>query len=115
MMNDKSSALLPVGLIVFGTLWFLKSADLLPDTADIIAAALIGAGVLVGVLDGFNKQSLISVPMLWYAGAAVYARQHYNIAMPVLAALAMILAGCLMLLARSPLVPEKPSEPKDKA
>ena len=43
----QSSLALPLFLIIAGALWLLKSMDLFPSTANIVAFALFASGVLV--------------------------------------------------------------------
>ncbi|ULJ60879.1 hypothetical protein [Wielerella bovis] len=112
----KPSLGMPLFLIIIGALWFLKSVDLFPSTANIIAFAIAAAGLLVLVLDGINKQSIVSAPLLMYIGAAIYAGKEEGFATSPLIALDMVFSGCLMLLARSDAVPNKRSRrlpPKD--
>lgn len=101
------SSLLPVSLITVGTLWLLKSADWFPDGADIAAFALAAVGVLLLLIDGFNKHTALASPLLLYAGAGVYANHHYAVPASPIIALGMIVAGCLMLLVRSDWIPAK--------
>lgn len=101
------SLALPLILIIAGALWFLKTTDILPATSVLIAAALAIAGVVVLVMDGINKQSIIAGPILIYTGAAVYLKSQYFIATSPLLALGMMVLGCLLLLSRSNIVPLK--------
>ena len=112
----KPSLGFPLFLIIVGALWLLKSVDLFPSTANIIAFALATTGVLVFVFDGVNKQSIVSAPLLMYIGGALYAVNEEGWATSPLIALGMIVSGCLMLLARSDAVPAKRSFrfPKEK-
>lgn len=106
----QSSLFFPVSLIIIGALWFLRSSGILPTTTSLVAIVLMGAGGLVLLLDGFNKQSLFYAPMLFYAGIASYLCSAYRLAVPSLIALGMVLAGCLMLIVRSPGIPPKQSK-----
>lgn len=101
------SLFLPLFLIIVGALWFLKNMQWFPETGTIIACGLAAAGVLVLVLDGINKQSVISGPLLIYIGAAVYAAQEYLFSTGTLSALGMMVLGCLLLISRSNAVPPK--------
>lgn len=101
------SLFLPLFLIIVGALWFLKNMQWFPETGTIIACALVAAGVLVLVLDGINKQSVVSGPLMMYIGAAIYAAQEYLFATGTLFAVGMMVLGCLMLISRSNAVPHK--------
>ncbi|KZE32744.1 hypothetical protein EV683_10882 [Crenobacter luteus] len=97
----------PIVLITLGSLWFLKSTALLPDTATVLALLLAGAGVGLFVLDGLNKGSIVSAPLLIYAGAAVYLNDRYGLRFSHVFSLGMVLAGVLMLLAQSSRIPSR--------
>jgi hypothetical protein len=103
----KKSAALPIALICLGAVWFLKSTALLPNTSTLLALLLIAAGCLLGLLDGLNKSTLVSSPLLVYAGAAVYLRDNMGLHFSHLLSLGMVLAGLLMLLSRSERIPER--------
>ena len=105
----QSSLALPLFLIIAGALWLLKSMDLFPSTANIVAFALFASGVLVFALDGFNKQTVVSAPLLMYIGGVLYLVNEYEYATAPVIALGMVFSGCLMLLARSNAVPHKRS------
>ena len=107
----KSASLtLPLILIIAGAIWFLKTTDILPATAVLMAVGLGVAGAVVLLIDGINKQSVIAGPMLMYIGAAIYVRSEYLLGYSPLIALGMMLLGGLMLLSRSDLVPHKRSK-----
>ncbi|WP_066565806.1 hypothetical protein [Snodgrassella sp. CFCC 13594] len=97
----------PLLLIIIGALWLLKSTDILPATTTLVAAGLVVAGVAVLVLDGINRQSVVSGPMLMYVGAATYAKSEGWLGYSPLMALGMVVLGCLLLLARSAFVHSK--------
>ena len=103
----QSSLFFPLLLIIIGAVWFLKTTDILPPTATLIALALAVGGVALLVLDGINKQSVVYGPLLVYIGAAVYLKSAYIFDTAPLVALGMMVAGVLMLLARSSLIPPK--------
>ena len=101
------SLFLPLFLIIAGAVWFLKTTDILPATATLVSIALAGAGIVVLVMDGINKQSVVAGPLLVYIGAAVYLKSQYLLGYSPLVALGMMVLGCLLLLSRSSLVPYK--------
>ena len=88
-------------------MWFLKTTDILPATATLVSIALAVAGIVVLVMDGINKQSVVAGPLLVYIGAAVYLKSQYLLGYSPLMALGMMVLGCLLLLSRSSLVPYK--------
>ena len=101
------SLFLPLFLIIAGAVWFLKTTDILPATATLVSIALAVAGIVVLVMDGINKQSVVAGPLLVYIGAAVYLKSQYLRGYSPLVALGMMVLGCLLLLSRSSLVPYK--------
>ena len=101
------SLFLPLFLIIAGAVWFLKTTDILPATATLVSIALAVAGIVVVVMDGINKQSVVAGPLLVYIGAAVYLKSQYLLGYSPLMALGMMVLGCLLLLSRSSLVPYK--------
>lgn len=108
----QASLALPLFLILFGAVWFLKTTGILPPTATLIAFGLGIAGAAVLIIDGVNKQSIVSGPMLMYIGAAVYLKHHYWIGYSPLIALGMVVLGFLLLLSRSNIIPYKmPKQP----
>lgn len=68
---SRPSLFLPLFLIIFGAIWFLRATDILPATSTMIAGALIILGFAVLIMDGINKQSIVSGPMLVYIGTAI--------------------------------------------
>ena len=72
-----------------------------------MSIALAVAGIVVLVMDGINKQSVVAGPLLVYIGAAVYLKSQYLLGYSPLMALGMMVLGCLLLLSRSSLVPYK--------
>ena len=110
---SRSSLFLPLFLIIFGAVWFLKTTDILPATATIVSAGMAVAGIAVLVMDGVNKQSIVSGPLLVYIGAAVYLHNQYWLGYSPLVALGMMVLGCLLLLSRSDMVPYKQHKQQD--
>ena len=90
---SRSSLFLPLFLIIFGAVWFLKTTDILPATSTIVSA---GSG-----------------PLLVYIGAAVYLHNQYWLGYSPLVALGMMVLGCLLLLSRSDMVPYKQHKQQD--
>ncbi len=105
-MNPSSLAL-PLFLIIAGAVWFLKTTGILPATATLIAVGLAIGGIAVLIMDGINKQSIVSGPLLIYLGAAIYLRSNFLMETSPLVALGMMILGCLLLLSRSSIVPYK--------
>lgn len=103
----------PIVLITLGSLWFLKSTSLLPDTPILLAVLLALAGTGIFLIDGLNKTSLVSGSMLIYAGAAVYFSEVRGLRFSHVISLGMVLFGVLLLIAQSDRVPDR-SPPRHK-
>jgi hypothetical protein len=97
----------PIVLITLGSLWFLKSTALLPDTPILLTMLLVLAGIGIFLIDGFNKASLVSGSMLVYAGAAIYFLEVRGLRFSHVVSLGMVLFGVLLLLAQSDRIPER--------
>ena len=100
------NAFLPIILIVVGAGWLLNELHLFPDANWIVILGLIVAGVLVLTLEGFNSTSVVKGPLLIAAGIAMYLHQHQGFDWRILVPSMLILAGLLLLVARSGVLPE---------
>lgn len=105
------SLFLPLFLIVIGSLWFLKSTALMPDTSSIIAVAFGVLGLLVMLMDGINKQSIVAGPLMVYIGAAVYLYYEEFFKLSHIFSVGMVWLGLLLLFSRSSIVPDKYARP----
>jgi len=103
----KQSVTAPVVLITLGSVWFLKSTSLLPDTASLLALLLVLTGILLLLMDGLNKSTLVTSPMMIYGGAAVYYYDSVALRMSHVLSLGMVLLGILLLFARSERIPDR--------
>ncbi len=99
-------AAFPIVLIVLGLSWLLKSLDWMPDAHWLWILGLAGAGVVVLVLDGVTKSSVVAGPLLILAGALYFAHQFYQLGWRFILPVMLVAAGCLMLVARSAAIPE---------
>jgi hypothetical protein len=102
-MKDAS---LPITLIVVGAAWLLWYYRLFPDLDWIIAGGLVAGGIAIFFLDGITKTSIVTGPFLIAAGVAWLLHDRWRASWFVLVPSLLILLGVLMLLARSPRIPE---------
>ena len=103
-MKDAS---LPVTLIAVGLGWLLWEFRLFPDVGWIISLGFIAAGVAVLAIDGINKNSIVVGPFLIAIGVAWLAHDRYGTHWRLIVPVMLVLLGGLMLIARSPRVPER--------
>lgn len=103
-MRDAS---LPVTLIVVGLGWLLWEYRLFPDVDWIIGLGFVVAGIAVIAIDGINKNSLVVGPFLVGIGLGWLAHDRYDISWRLIVPVMLVLLGALMLIARSPRVPDR--------
>lgn len=103
-MRDAS---LPVTLIVVGLGWLLWEFRLFPDVDWIISLGFIVGGIALLVLDRINKNSIVIGPFLIAVGIAWFMHERYGTSWRVVAPVLLVVLGALMLVARSPRVPER--------
>ncbi len=100
-------AALPITLIVVGVLWLLWYQGWLPDRDWVIAIGFIAAGVVVLTLDGITKNSVVMGPFLIAIGIAWIVHDRYRTSYALIVPTMLVILGVLMLVARSPAIPER--------
>ena len=100
-------AALPITLIVVGLVWLLWYQGWLPDKDWVIAIGFIAAGIAVLALDGFTKTSVVMGPFLVAIGVAWIVHDRYRTSYGVIVPAMLVILGALMLVARSPAIPER--------
>ena len=105
-MKDAS---LPITLIIVGLVWLAWHFHFFPDIDWLIAIGFVVGGVAVLAVDGINKNSVVTGPLLIVIGGAWLLHDQYRMSWSVLIPLLLILVGVLMLVARSPTIPERRS------
>jgi hypothetical protein len=105
MSTDKRTLVFPILLITLGTGWLITTLGVLPGVDWIWTLGLAVVGLLTFVLGGFDKLTVVVGPFLLVASCLSVLRQtgrlHLDVEVPVL----VILAGILILIARSPGIP----------
>jgi hypothetical protein len=99
-------AALPIVLIVLGAAWLLNSLHWLPEVHWIWILGLMGGGFAILILDGITKSSVVAGPLLILAGLLSFFHQYYALGWRFMIPVMLISAGLLMLVARSPSIPE---------
>ena len=105
-MKDAS---LPITLIIVGLVGLAWHFRVFPDVDWVIGLGLIAGGVAVLAIDGVNKHSIVSGPLLIGVGVAWLLHDQYRVSTSILIPSMLVLAGVLMLIARSPGIPERRS------
>jgi hypothetical protein len=107
--DDMRNASVPITLIVVGVAWLLWYFRLFPDIDWVIAAGLVGGGIAIFVLDRITKTSVVTGTFLIAAGIAWALHDRAGVSWFVLVPALLIILGVLMLVARSPRIPESRS------
>jgi hypothetical protein len=107
------NAALPVTLIVVGVLGLVWYFGWIPEFDAMTSIGFIAAGVLVLVMDGITKSSIVLGPTLISVGIAWWVHDQQHVRLRLLVPVLLIVIGLLMLVARNPRIPERrsPREP----
>jgi hypothetical protein len=97
----------PITLIVIGFLGLVWYLGWVPDFDAITSIALIAGGIAILAMDGITKNSVVLGPTLIAVGVAWWLHDRYRLRWTLLVSVLLIVIGVLMLLARSPRIPEK--------
>ncbi len=109
------NASLPITLIVVGAIGVVWYFGWFPNVQSVTALALAAAGVLVLVTDRVTKSSVVLGPMLIAVGGAIWLHDTYRMHWWLLVSILLIVLGALMLVARSPRIPERRPPPASSA
>ena len=105
MMPDKKTLLLPILLITVGAGWLLTTLGVLPGIDWVWTLGLAVIGLLTFAVSGFDKVTVVIGPFFILASCLSILRQtdrlHLDIEVPIL----VITAGVLLLVARTPAIP----------
>jgi hypothetical protein len=107
MLEKKRSAVLPIVLIAIGGGWLVNELQIMPQISTLLILGLMGAGIAVFALEGINKSSVVTAPLLIATGFALYLKDYYGLGLKLAIPALMVLAGLLMLLARSSHIAER--------
>ena len=104
-MPDKKTLLLPVLLITVGAGWLLTTLGVVPGIDWVWTLGLAVVGLLTFVLGGFDNVTVVLGPFFILASCLSMLRQtdrlHTDIEVPIL----VIVAGILLMVARSSAIP----------
>jgi len=108
------SSVFPVTLIAAGVIWLLYNFDWIPTFDWVATLILVGAGIALLAFEGIHKKSIVGGPLLIATGIAWLLHFHFGFRWRLLAPALCIVAGVLMLIARSDAIPETRSpRPRD--
>jgi len=96
---------LPITLIAAGVSWLLYNVDWIPSFDWVATLVLVGSGVALLAFEGVHKRSIIGGPLLIAIGIAWFLHFHFGYRWRHLGPGLCIVAGILMLIARSDAVP----------
>jgi hypothetical protein len=102
----KPDAAVPIVLIAVGVIWLLWNLDWFPDLRTIAGWTLIAAGIALLLIDGITRKSIVAGPFLILLGLLWFAHIEWHHPYRVLAPVALIGLGALMLLSRMPFIPD---------
>ena len=116
MANGPRNLTLPVTLIAAGVIWLLYNLDWIPSFDWVATLILVGAGVALLALEGIHKKSIVGGPLLIAVGVAWLLHFHFGFRWRLLGPALCIIAGALMLIARSDAIPDvRAPQPRDPA
>jgi len=105
MKPDKKTLIPPILLIAVGSGWLLTTLEVVPGVDWIWTLGLAGVGVLIFAVAGFDKVTFVVGPFLILASILSVLRQTGRLELDIEVPILVIVAGALMLVARSSLVP----------
>ena len=105
MTPDKKTLILPILLITVGAGWLLTTLGVMPGINWVWSLGLAIVGLLTFAVGGFDKVTVVIGPFFILASCLSVLRQtgrlRVNIEVPVL----VVIAGILLLVARTPAIP----------
>ncbi len=105
MKSDKKTLVMPLLLITLGVGWLLTTLGITPAIDWIWTLGLAVVGLLAFGISGVDKVTVVVGPFFMITSLLSILRQTdrlpFNVEVPML----VILSGVLMLIARSPLIP----------
>ena len=118
MNSDNKSLVLPILLIIIGLGWLLSTLGFAPGIDWVWTLCLAAVGLLTFIVGGLDKITVVVGTFFVVTSCLSVLRQtgriNFDVEIPIL----IILAGVLLLVARSPIVPAPKwfyQLPKDKA
>src|SRR5258706_13413985 len=95
-----------IPLVAAGVLWLLFNLDWIPSFDWLLTLILVGSGIALLMLEGINKKSIVGGPLLIALGLTWLLHFYIGVRWRYLGPGLCIVAGTLMLIARSSAIPE---------
>lgn len=105
MKTDKRTLVIPILLIVIGAGWLLTNIGVAPGINWCWTLALAAVGLLSFAVAGFDKVTVVFGPFFILASCLSVLRQAGYLQVDVEVPILVIIAGVLLLIARTPAIP----------
>ncbi len=105
MSPEKKTLAVPLLLIAIGIGWLLTALGVTPDINWLWTVGLAAVGILVFVVSGCDKTTVVIGPLFILAGCLSVLRQTGRLAIDTEIPLLVIATGVLLLVARRPSIP----------
>jgi hypothetical protein len=105
MRSDKRTLILPILLITVGAGWLLTILGVAPNIDWVWTLSLAIVGLLAFAVGGFDKVTAVIGPFFIIASCLSVLRQTGHLDLDVEVPILVIVAGVLLLIARTPAIP----------
>jgi membrane-bound ClpP family serine protease len=99
--------IVPILLILLGGVWLLNNLNWLPDYYWFWTLGLIVGGIVLMVVEGITKSSIVMGPMLILVGVFSLLREGFAISWSIQLPILLMALGVLLLVSRLPSIPER--------
>ena len=100
LMANKSALAVPIAIVLIGIGWLLNTMNVIADINWVWTLSLAGIGLLVFVMDGLNRFSIVIGPFFIAASLLSVARQANQLNSNVEAPILVILFGVLLMVSQ---------------
>ena len=105
MSADKKSLIVPVIIITVGSGWLLTTLGIAPGINWVWTLGIAVAGVLMFIVSGWNKMTVVGGTLLIVASCLSLLRQTDRLSLDTEVPILVIVLGVLLLIARSRAIP----------
>ena len=114
MKGDNASIALPIVVITVGVGWLLTTKDVIPGVNWVWVLGLVVGGILIFVIGGFDKVTIVAGPLFTIAGVFALLRQTGRLDVGTEIPVLVIIGGVLALISRFLPLPVPKWVDKDK-